>query len=243
MSATSRTLSFVLPFWNEVEGAARTIEVVSQAATELIKASVVSQVEILAVNDGSTDNTAQILDSVAEQNHYLRIVHHSANQGLGGALRTGFQQASSDWIFYTDSDLPVDPMVCERAFRATELHDADIVSCYRLDRTGEGRRREVLSRVYNTAVRAVTGLNVRDVNFAAKLLRRESVADCLPKSNSLFFDAELLARAMRKGATLQQIGVDYFPRSVGTSTLSSMQSIQDTARDLACIGPGVSIRK
>ena len=243
MSDTSRSLSFVLPFWNEVEGAVRTIEVVSQAAAELVETSVVAKVEILAVNDGSTDATAQLLDSLAVENDYLRVVHHKVNQGLGGALRTGFMEANSDWIFYTDSDLPVDPMVCERAFRATELHDADIVACYRLDRTGEGLRREVLSTIYNTAVRVVTGLNVRDVNFAAKLLRRESVADCLPQSNSLFFDAELLARAMRAGATLQQIGVDYFPRSVGTSTLSSMRSIRDTAQDLARIGPTVSIRK
>ena len=243
MSDTSRSLSFVLPFWNEVEGAAHTVAVVSQAATELINKAVVAKVEILAVNDGSTDETPQVLDGLAAQNAYLRVVHHAANQGLGGALRTGFLEASSDWIFYTDSDLPVDPMVCERAFRATELHDADIVACYRLDRTGEGLRREVLSTVYNTAVRAITGLNVRDVNFAAKLLRRAAVTDCLPQSNSLFFDAELLARAMRAGATLQQIGVDYFPRSVGTSTLSSMQSIRDTARDLGRLGPSVSIRK
>jgi glycosyltransferase involved in cell wall biosynthesis len=243
VSDPCRSLSFVLPFWNEVEGAERTIAVVSEAATELIQTAVVSGVEILAVNDGSTDATAQLLDSLAQQNSYLRVVHHAENQGLGGALRTGFVEASSDWIFYTDSDLPVDPMVCERAFRATELHDADIVSCYRLDRTGEGIRREVLSAVYNTAVRVLTGLNVRDVNFAAKLLRRESVSGCLPVSNSLFFDAELLARAMRGGATLQQIGVDYFPRSVGTSTLSSMKSIRDTASDLARLGPSVSIRK
>lgn len=242
MKDTSRSLSFVLPFWNEVEGAERTIQVVDQAATELLDAAVVSAVEILAVNDGSTDATAQVLDDLAELHPHLRVVHHETNLGLGGALRTGFSEATSEWIFYTDSDLPVDPLICERAFRATELHHADIVSCYRLDRTGEGVRREILSTVYNTAVRVVTGLNVRDVNFAAKLLRRQAVIECLPESNSLFFDAELLARAILGGATLQQIGVDYFPRSVGTSTLSSLKSITDTARDLARIGPSVSIR-
>ncbi|MEI7885874.1 MAG: glycosyltransferase family 2 protein [Actinomycetes bacterium] len=241
MSDASRSLSFVLPFWNEVEGAERSIQLVSQAATELIRARVVSRVEILAVNDGSTDATAQILDSLAAKDPYLRVVHHSGNQGLGAALRTGFLESCSDWIFYTDSDLPVDPMVCASAFRAVELHDADIVSCYRFDRTGEGLRRELLSTIYNTAVRAITGLVVRDVNFAAKLLRRSSVIDCLPRSNSVFFDAELLARALGEGAKLQQIGVDYFPRSVGTSTLSSMSSIRDGVRDLAKIGP--SLRK
>ncbi|MEX0769024.1 MAG: glycosyltransferase family 2 protein [Microthrixaceae bacterium] len=242
MSDTLRSLSFVLPFWNEAEGAERTIQVVDDAATELLAAATVSSVEILAVNDGSTDATAQLLNDLSQHHPRLRVVHHSSNLGLGGALRTGFSEAQAEWIFYTDSDLPVDPLICERAFRATELHHADIVSCYRLDRTGEGIRREVLSTVYNTAVRVVTGLNVRDVNFAAKLLRRQAVIGCLPESNSLFFDAELLARAMRSGATLQQIGVDYFPRSVGTSTLSSFKSIRDTAKDLARIGPSVSLR-
>ncbi|MSV49161.1 MAG: glycosyltransferase, partial [Actinobacteria bacterium] len=85
VSDTSRSLSFVLPFWNEAEGAVRTIEVVSQAAAELVETSVVAKVEILAVNDGSTDATAQLLDSLAVENDYLRVVHHKVNQGLGGA--------------------------------------------------------------------------------------------------------------------------------------------------------------
>jgi glycosyltransferase involved in cell wall biosynthesis len=103
---------------------------------------------------------------------------------LGPALRTGFSSALAPWIFYTDADLPVDPRIARAALRAADLHDADIVACYRLDRTMEGLRRTVLSAGYNTAVRMVTGLVVRDVNFAAKLVRRSVIEDDLvPSSN------------------------------------------------------------
>ena len=233
------TLSFVLPFWNEVEGAERTVEVLLDAARELTGRGVADTVEIVVVDDGSTDGTAALLDALAQQHPAVRVEHHETNRGLGAALRTGFSAAPTEWIFYTDADLPVDPLVAARALRAASLHDVDIVSCYRLDRTGEGVRRELLSSGYNTAVRAITGLSVRDVNFAAKLVRRRAVADHLPTSDSLFFDAELLARAMAAGATMHQIGVDYFPRTVGSSTASSLRSVWLTAKDLVAIGPGL----
>lgn len=231
----------MVPFWNEVEGALRTIRVLDEAASHLTSRGVVDSVEIVTVDDGSTDGTGALLDECGSWCSNLHVTHHESNQGLGGALRTGFRACTSDWIFYTDSDLPVDPLVSEHALRAAHLHDADIVACYRLDRTGEGRRRAVLSAAYNVAVRAVTRLPVRDVNFAAKLVRRNAVVDHLPVSNSLFFDAEMLARSVRAGATVQQIGVDYFPRSAGTSTLSSAKSIRDTAADLVRIGPRIRL--
>lgn len=235
-------ISFVVPFWNEADGAQRTIAVLADTASALCERGLAPAVEVVAVDDGSTDGTADLLDDLARADPRIRPVHHRANLGFGAALRTGFEAAALDWIFYTDADLPVDPTVCVRALRAAELHGGDIVSCYRLDRTGEGTRRAVLSAGYNAAVRAVTGLAVRDVNFAAKLVRRAAVIGCLPTSDSLFFDAELLARAQRGGATVQQIGVDYFPRTVGTSTLSSLSVIRATARDLLRTGPRVRVR-
>lgn len=237
----SAGLSFVVPFWNEVDGAERTLEAIGAAASELVARTITGWVEIVAVDDGSTDGTGALLDALAEADRRIHPVHHGVNRGLGAALRSGFEAADGEWVFYTDADLPVDPAVCERALRAAALHDADIVSCYRLDRTGEGLRRAVLSAGYNAAVRVVTRLSLRDVNFAAKLVRRSAVIEHLPTSDSLFFDAELLARAQRHGATVQQIGVDYFVRSRGTSTLSSFPVIRSTVADLARIGPSVRL--
>lgn len=237
VSESAPGVSYVLPFWNESEGAAHVMETVLAAGRHLQADGVVGDLEVVAVDDGSSDGTAEILDAVAASAPEVVVVHQPVNGGLGAALRTGFATATTEWIFYTDGDLPVDPLLVERALRAAELHHADVVSCYRLDRTGEGLRRAVLSAGYNAAVRSIVGLQVRDVNFAAKLVRRAVVADDLPQSDTLFFDAELLARARRRGATVVQIGVDYFPRTRGTSTLSAWPVIRATARDLVRIGP------
>src|SRR5687768_10199773 len=65
--------------------------------------------EVIVVNDGSTDATAQILDALAQVYPALRIVTHSVNRGYGGALRSGFAAASKEIVFYTDGDGQYDP--------------------------------------------------------------------------------------------------------------------------------------
>lgn len=235
-------ISFVLPFWNEEEGVEHVLDTVARSGRQLVEDGTVSRVEVVAVDDGSTDATPEILRRLSADQPEVRVIHQAVNGGLAAALRAGFAAAREPWIFYTDGDLPVDPLLAGRALRAASLHDADIIACYRLDRTGEGLRRAVLSAGYNVAVRAVIGLPVRDVNFAAKLVRRTLVADDLPQCDSLLFDAELLARARRKGATILQIGVDYFPRTRGVSTLSAWPVITATARDLVRLGPALRSR-
>ena len=88
----------------------------------------------------------------------VRVVHHPVNRKLGGSLKTGFAEATGDLILYTDADLPFDMAELSKAVRLLRIYDADIVSAYRFDRTGEGPRRLVYSYAYNhliqTAVRA-----------------------------------------------------------------------------------------
>src|SRR5687768_18387083 len=65
--------------------------------------------EIIIVNDGSPDNTAEIADELARTYPEVRVVHHPVNRGYGGALKTGFAEARKDFIFYTDGDGQYDP--------------------------------------------------------------------------------------------------------------------------------------
>ncbi len=124
-------------------------------------------------------------------------------------------------MLYSDADLPFDFEEVPRAIRLLRLYDADLVSAYRFDRTGEGYTRAIYTFFYNLLIRTMFGVKARDINFAFKLLRRRVLDAIELRSEGSFIDAELIIRAMRSGFELQQFGVDYFPRTRGESTLSS----------------------
>jgi hypothetical protein len=135
--------------------------------------------------------------------------------------------------------MPFDLADLHKALRLMRVYDADIVSAYRFDRTGEGGRRALYSYIYNSLVKVVFGLRIRDVNFAFKLLRRNVLAHLDLQSEGSFIDAELLAKAQRLGFNIIQFGVDYFPRDRGTSTLSSPSVIKNIVKELAHLLPSI----
>jgi hypothetical protein len=135
--------------------------------------------------------------------------------------------------------MPFDMKDLHKALRLLRVYDADIVSAYRFDRTGEGVQRAIYSHVYNTIIKLLLRLRIRDVNFAFKLVRREVLQHIELVSEGSFIDAELLAKAQRRGFHVIQFGVDYFPRARGTSTLSSPAVIVKILRELATLLPSV----
>jgi glycosyltransferase involved in cell wall biosynthesis len=189
--------------------------------------------EVLIVDDGSTDRTAAIADRLAAADPRVRVLHNPVNLKLGGALRAGYAAATKDLIFYTDADLPIDLEEVPRAVRLLEYQQADVVAAYRHDRTSEGWLRTVYTFAYNHLIRILFGLKVRDVNFAFKLFRRSVLGRFPLKSNGSFIDAEFLLRARKHGCPIIQIGLDYFPRTRGQSTLASFGVIVSMLREMA----------
>ena len=159
-------------------------------------------------------------------------VHHPRNRKLGGSIKTGFATTTGDLILYTDADLPFDMDELIKACRVMRHYEADIVSAYRLDRTGEGYVRSVYSTIYNLLVRILFGVRMRDINFAFKLCRREVLDHMTLVSEGSFIDAELVVRAHKLGFHIVQFGVDYFPRTRGVSTLSSPAVIVKILREM-----------
>ena len=189
--------------------------------------------EIVIVDDASTDGTAAVADALAREDARVRVIHNPRNRRLGGALRAGYAAATKDLVFYTDADLPVDLEVLPRAVRLLDYQQADVVAGYRFDRTSEGLVRALYTFCYNHLIRTLFGLRVRDVNFAFKLFRRSVLEKFTLTSEGSFIDAEFLLRARKAGCVIIQIGLDYFPRTRGTSTLGSVPVILDILRDLA----------
>jgi glycosyltransferase involved in cell wall biosynthesis len=214
-------ISVFFPMWNEEEYINRAVDAAREACKELIEDGEVSDYEILIVDDASTDATPRIADELADADPHVRVVHHPKNRKLGGSVKTGFTESKGDLVLYTDADLPFDMAEVKRACRLLRIYEADLVSAYRFDRTGEGFVRVIYSAIYNLLVRAFFGVRVRDVNFAFKLVRRSVLDGMALTSEGSFIDAELIVRTVKSGKQMVQFGVDYFPRTRGVSTLSS----------------------
>ena len=240
MDQTSfRKLSVFFPMWNEQDYIERAVEAAREECGELLELGDIADYEIIIVNDASTDRTAEIADALAAADPHVRVVHHPQNRKLGGSMKSGFAAATGDLVLYTDADLPFDMHDVHKAVRLLRYYDADIVSAYRFDRTGEGYVRTVYSFFYNMMVRVLFGVRMRDINFAFKLCRTRVFEHVQLKSEGSFIDAELVVRARKHGYSVIQFGVDYFPRTRGVSTLSSPRvivKILNEARTLRKIG-------
>jgi len=231
-AAHTSTLTVFFPMWNEEEYIGRAVGAAREACESLIAAGEIEDFEILIIDDASTDDTGKIADAMAAADRRLRVVHHPKNRKLGGALKTGYAEATGDLVLYSDADLPFDMDELVKACRVMRHYEADIVSAYRFDRTGEGYVRVVYSAIYNSLVRWLFGVRLRDINFAFKLTRRQVFDKVTLESEGSFIDAELIVRAMRHGYKVVQFGVDYFPRTRGVSTLSSPAVIVKLLRDM-----------
>ena len=239
MEPSFDSLTFFFPMWNEEEMILRTVAAARETGDELVDSGEIGHYEILIVDDASTDRTGEIADDLAAMDPHVRVVHHEENRKLGGSVRTGLAAASGALVLYTDADMPFDMNDLHKALRLLRVYDADIVSAYRFDRTGEGAQRAFYSHVYNTIVKVLLRLRIRDVNFAFKVVRREVLQHIELVSEGSFIDAELLAKAQRRGFHIIQFGVDYFPRARGESTLSSPAVIVKILRELAQLLPSV----
>ena len=221
------SLTVVFPMYNEEAYLERAV----RAAREALEG--VFDYEIVIVDDASTDRTGALADALARSDPRVRVVHNAVNRRLGGSLRAGYAAATKDLIFYTDADLPIDLQQVPRAVRLLEYQQADIVAAYRFDRTSEGLLRAIYTYSYNHLIRVLFDLKVRDVNFAFKVFRRSVLERFTLQSEGSFIDAEFLLRARKSGCAIIQIGLDYFPRTRGTSTLASFGVIATILREMA----------
>ncbi|MFL5345740.1 MAG: glycosyltransferase family 2 protein [Hyalangium sp.] len=226
------SISLFFPAWNEedyVERAVtRALDVLPQLTDDF---------EIIVVNDASTDRTREIAEELAARIPQLRVITHEVNLKLGGAMRTGLSASTKDIVVYSDIDLPWDLRELERALHLMDYLEADMICAFRFDRTSEGPKRIIYSFVYNLLIRSLFDINIKDVNFSFKVMHRRVLEAMELKSLGSFIDAELVVKAIRKGFRVFQMGVDYFPRTRGVSTLASPSVIMKMVKELANLYP------
>ena len=225
-------ISLVIPMFNEEANIDHAVEYAVHALNEHA-----AEYEIIIVDDASTDESPEIVRRAVAGNPRVRLISHDFNQKLGASLRTGFAAAQYELVLYMDADLPFDPDVLGRAIRAMNLTRADVISGYRFDRTTEGVKRTFYTIAYNWLIRILFRIYIRDVNFSFKLMRREVLQAIQLRSEGSLIDAELIVKARNRGFIIQQIGLDYFPRVLGTSHLSSPAVILKIFREMISLFP------
>lgn len=224
-------LSVFFPMWNEQDYIERAVDAAREECEDLVSLADIADYEIIIIDDASTDRTPEIAAALAAADSRIKVVRHQENRKLGGSMKSGFTAATGDLVLYTDADLPFDMHDVHKAMRLLRYYNADVVSAYRFDRTGEGYVRTVYSFFYNMMVRVLFGVRMRDINFAFKLCRTRIFDHVELKSEGSFIDAELVVKAHKYGYSVIQFGVDYFPRTRGVSTLSSPSVILKILRE------------
>lgn len=224
------SISVFFPAWNEEAYVERTV-----SRAKVVLERLADDWEIIIVNDASTDRTREIAEALSRADPRIRCISHEVNLKLGGAMRTGFMASSKDVVVYSDMDLPFDLDELERALHLLDYLEADMICAFRFDRTSEGPKRILYSFVYNSLIRMLFGVHVKDVNFSFKVVHRRVLEAIELKSQGSFIDAELVVKAIKKGFRVFQMGVDYFPRTRGESTLASPSVIANMLRELVAL--------
>ena len=218
------SLSVFLPCYNEKD----TVQAMTKKALS-VAGNLCNDFEVILVDDGSTDGTSELTDKLANEYPNVKTVHHPKNQGYGAALQSGFRAATKDYVFYTDGDGQFD--LDELLVLAPSIAQCDIVSAYRINRQ-DGILRKFNAFCWTRMVCFLFGLRLRDIDCAFKLYKREIFDTIEMHSTGALIDTEILARAIRKGYTIAQIGVHHFPRTAGQQTGANIKVILRAFKEL-----------
>jgi glycosyltransferase involved in cell wall biosynthesis len=186
--------------------------------------------EIIVVNDGSPDHTGELLEELMRRYPRLRVVTHEKNRGYGGALRSGFTQATRDLVFYTDGDAQYDPRELELLV-AQLRDDADMVQGYKIQRN-DPVERKLIGKVYHLLVNFLFDLRMRDVDCDFRLIRRYVFDSVKLESDSGIICVELMTKFRQAGGRLTEVPVHHYHRAYGVSQFFNFRRVGRVGVDL-----------
>lgn len=196
----------------------------------LVLQSLTDDYEVIVVNDGSSDYTREILDELERRYQAVRIVHHEKNRGYGGALRTGFSEASKEFIFYTDGDAQYDVRDLPALWK--EMDDGvDMVQGYKMGRS-DPLHRVIIGRVYHWMANLAFGLHLKDVDCDFRLMRRSIFDKVRLNSDSGVICVEMMKKIKDGGFQINEVPVHHYHRAYGQSQFFNFRRILRVGRDL-----------
>lgn len=205
-----KSVSVFFPAYND----AGTIPTMIIRAAQTLP-TITDDFEIIVINDGSMDDTGEILDDMALHRPYLRVSHHEKPSGYGGVLRAGFAQATKDWVFYTDGDAQYDARELKLLAEAVR-DDVDMVQGYKIKRH-DPLHRVWIGLAYQYFVKFMFGLTIRDVDCDFRLMRRAIFDRIKLESVTGTITFELVKKIQDAGFHIVEVPVHHWYRQYGES--------------------------
>ncbi len=199
-------LSFVIPAYNEenfIEDTLGTIDAIIMGKN--------LPYEIVVVDDGSGDSTLAKAKSYANKNGHVKVVSYSKNVGKGHAVKTGFLESTGNIVIFADGDMEIDLRTLSKYLDA--LNHSDIVIASKKHKDSQVKvpvSRRILSEVFNSMVRILTGVHLKDTQSGLKAMRKSAFIDIFPRLavKRYAFDVELLAVANLYGLKVMEMPVN-----------------------------------
>lgn len=176
---------------------------------------ITSKYEIIVVNDGGTDETANVLKRLKQTSPFLKVISHRRNRGYGATLTEGFRQATGEFIFYTDGDGQYDVLELKNLVQALD-EKTDFVTGFKLNRA-DSRLRQLVGSFYNQFVKKLFNLKIKDVDCDFRLFRRKILKGITFKTRSGAFDVEFIKKLQNRGVRFKEVPVHHYPRLFGQS--------------------------
>ena len=220
-------LSLVFPVFDEEDNIGQLLEQVLEIAPRLAL-----DFEIVIVDDGSRDASAEVIEAIRNGEPRIRLLRHESNRGYGAALRAGLREARGKLVFFSDADLQFD--LDELSTLLHHAHEFDIVAGYRQPRRDPWGRR-LLAAGWGWLVGTLFDLQVRDIDCAFKVFRRHVIEAIPIESVGAFVNTEILIRARQKNFRIHQVPVTHRRRRFGRQSGANPGVILRALLELAAL--------
>lgn len=213
-------LSIVLPAHNEAENLP---ELLRSLKSVLGQAGIRS--EIIVVNDGSTDETENVLNSLKNEIASLKTVKIEKKSGFGSAIIKGLETASGSVLGYMVADGQIQPAALVEVYKKLKQDNLDFCKAFRINRQ-DGFMRMAMSAVYNLLFRIIFNCSLGDIGGNPKIFTRHFYETVKLGSKDFFIEAEVLIKAKRNKFSIGEVPVISLERKRGRSKVSFLTSFQ-----------------
>jgi len=221
LSSKVTSLSVFFPCYND-KG---TIATMVLEAKKVVSA-LTDNFEIIVIDDGSTDGSRALLTELLKDVPQLRLIIHDKNKGYGRALRSGFQAATKEFVFYTDGDAQYDVNDLPRLFEKLN-DDVDVVNGYKIKRS-DPVYRIIIGYIYQYVIKFVFGLKIKDIDCDFRLIRRKVFDDIHLSSDTGTICVEMIKKIEQGGFKFAEVGVSHYNRTYGSSQFFTLSRVSKT---------------